>query len=136
MNEDWHLPQIDGESEPYWTAARQGRLLIMHCRACDRAYFYPRRRCPHCWSEETEWRQASGYGTVYAYSIVRQNPAPPFGDWCPYGVVMVDLDEGVRMMANWDRETALEELMIGKAVQITFEKITDEIALPRAQPTE
>jgi hypothetical protein len=134
MNEDWYLPLIDGESAPFWRAAREGRLLIMHCRACDRPYFYPRRSCPRCWSDETEWRQASGRGTVHTYSVVHQNPAPPFRNWCPYAVVLVDLDEGVRMMANWDRTVDLSELAVGLPVEVAFEAINDELALPRFRP--
>jgi uncharacterized OB-fold protein len=133
---DWYLPLIDSESEAFWQAAREGRFLIMHCRACDRPYFYPRRYCPRCWSDQTEWREASGRGTVYTYSIVRQNPAPPFSGWCPYAVVLVDLEEGVRVVANWDRSIELEQLVAGAPVQVVFEKITDEISLPRVRPIE
>jgi uncharacterized OB-fold protein len=133
---DWYLPQIDSESAPFWAAAREGRFLIMRCRACERPYFYPRRYCPRCWSDETEWTEASGRGTVYTYSIVRQNPAPPFRDWCPYAVVLVDLDEGVRIMANWDRSLPLDALSCGAPVRIVFEQITDEISLPRVRLLE
>ena len=78
--------------------------------------------------------EKTGRGTVYTYSIVRQNPAPPFDGWCPYAVVLVDLDEGVRVMANWDRSVALDLLAIGAPVRIVFERMTDEISLPRARP--
>jgi len=134
--DDWYLPLIDSESAPFWQAAREGCLLIMHCRACDRPYFYPRRYCPRCWSAETEWRQASGRGTVYSYSVVHQNPAPPFRDWAPYAVLLVDLDEGVRVMANWDRSAGLERLAVGLPVAVTFEAITDEVSLPRFRPVD
>ena len=134
MDEHWHLPLVDSESRPFWQAAKEGRLLIMHCRACDRPYFYPRRYCPRCWSDETEWREASGRGTVYTYSVVHQNPAPPFRDWCPYAVVLVDLEEGVRIMGNWDRAVELEKLAVGVPVEVAFEAITDEVALPRFRP--
>ncbi len=133
---DWYLPQIDSESEPFWRAAREGRLMIMHCRACDRPYFYPRRYCPRCWSDETEWREASGRGTIYTYSVVHQNPAPPFRDWAPYAVLLVDLDEGVRVMADWDRESALDRLAVGLPVQVTFEAVSDDVSLPRFRPAE
>lgn len=114
--QDWYLPLIDSESAPFWRAAREGRFLIMHCRACDRPYFYPRRYCPRCWSDETEWREASGRGTVYTYSIVGQNPAPPFDGWCPYAVVLVDLEEGVRVMSRVEG-VAPEAVKIGLPVQ-------------------
>ncbi len=131
---DWYLPLIDSESQPFWQAAREGRLLIMHCGSCGRPYFYPRRYCPRCWSDETEWRESSGRGAIYTYSVVHQNPAPPFSDWCPYAVLLVDLDEGVRMMANWDRSVAFDQLAVGLAVEVTFEAITEEISLPRFRP--
>jgi uncharacterized OB-fold protein len=131
---DWYLPVPDQESEPFWQAAKEGRFLIMHCRTCDRTYFYPRRYCPHCWSDETEWRESSGRGMVYTYSVVHQNPAPPFNEWTPYAVVLVDLEEGVRVMANWDREASLEALAVGAAVAVTFEAINDTISLPRFRP--
>jgi uncharacterized OB-fold protein len=133
---DWYLPQVDSESEPFWQACREGRLLIMRCRACDRSYFYPRRYCPRCWSDETEWLEASGRGTVHTYSVVHQNPAPPFRDWAPYAVVLVDLEEGVRVMANWDRAADLDRLAVGLPVQVTFEAVSDEISLPRFRPIE
>lgn len=129
-----YLPVIDSESEPFWRAAREGRFLIMRCRPCDRSYFYPRRYCPRCWSDETEWQQASGRGTVHTYSIVHQSPAPPFSDWVPYAVVLVDLDEGVRVMANWDRSASLDRLAVGAQVEVVFEPITDDISLPRFRP--
>lgn len=136
MDETWYLPVVDSESEPFWKAAREGRFLIMHCRACDRPYFYPRRYCPRCWSDDTEWRESSGRGTVYSYSVIHQNPAPPFRDWAPYAVVLVDLEEGVRVMGNWDRALDFDALAVGLPVQVTFEEITDEIALPRFRPIE
>ena len=136
MTQDWCLPVVDSESEPFWRAAREGRFLIMHCRACDRPYFYPRRYCPRCWSDETEWLEASGLGTVYTYSIIYQNPAPPFRDWVPYAIVIVDLEEGVRAMGNWDRSLAFDRLAVGAAVEVVFEPLTDEIALPRFRPVD
>jgi uncharacterized OB-fold protein len=131
---DWYLPQLDQESEPFWQACREGRLLIMHCRACQRPYYYPRRYCPRCWSDQTEWREASGRGTVHTYSVVHQNPAPPFREWVPYAVLLVDLDEGPRIMANWDREADLDQLAVGLAVEVTFEAVSEEISLPRFRP--
>jgi hypothetical protein len=131
---DWYLPVIDSESESFWRAAKDGRFLIMRCRPCDRPYFYPRRYCPRCWSDQTEWQQASGRGAVYTFSIVHQNPAPPFSDWVPYAVVLVDLDEGVRVMANWHRDAPLDRLSVGAQVEVVFEPVTDEISLPRFRP--
>src|SRR5258708_4439669 len=133
MNE-WYLPLLDSETEKFWEGARDGKLLIMHCRACDTPYFYPRRYCPACWSDDTEWQEASGAGTIYSYSVVHQNPAAPFKDWCPYAVVLVDLKEGPRIMANWDRSQDLGKLSVGLPVTVSFEAINEQISLPRFGP--
>ena len=78
------LPTPDISTEPYWAAARDGRLLIQRCGTCGCAYFYPRSFCPECWSEDVAWEQASGLGTLYTFSIVRRNDLPPFPDRVPY----------------------------------------------------
>ncbi len=96
----WHLPEPDTETGPYWEAAREGRLLIKQCRSCGQPFFYPRARCPRCWSDDTEWREAAGTGTVYTYTVVHQNDLSPFRDRVPYVVAVVELDEGVRITSN------------------------------------
>jgi hypothetical protein len=106
----------------------------MHCNACDQAYYYPRRYCPRCWSADTEWREASRRGTVYSYSVVRESPAPPFRDMVPYGLVLVDLAEGPRMMVNWDPAAPLERLACGAPVEITFRTVSDALSLPQCRP--
>ena len=43
---------------------------------------------------------STGLGTVYTYSVVRQNRNPAFADLGAYVVAYVDLDEGFRMLTN------------------------------------
>ena len=47
-------PVITTESKAFFDAARQGRLLIPICTACDRAHWYPRVICPFCASNKVE----------------------------------------------------------------------------------
>src|SRR6476620_9036183 len=54
------LPQPDLETQPFWDAARDGKLLIKHCNACDEFHFYPRPFCPKCWSDDVAWAEARG----------------------------------------------------------------------------
>src|SRR5690606_16878272 len=90
----------------------QGVFEIQRCCECSRHIFFPRVLCPHCGSESTDWVQPSGRGEVYSFSIVRRKPEAG-GD---YNVVLVDLEEGVRVMsriANLDGA----EVRIGQRVQ-------------------
>lgn len=127
------LPTIENESRPFWDAARQGRLTIMACNACGKAYHYPRPFCPHCWSNDVSWREASGKATLYTYSTVFVNDLPPFKERLPYTVAIVDLEEGVRMTTELvDCDVA--QARIGMPLQVTFKPITDDISLPVFRP--
>ena len=128
----WHLPQPDVESAPYWEGAAAGKLMIKRCRACERAYFYPRAHCPACWSTDTEWIEASGDARVYTFTIVRQNDLPPFRDRLPYVVAVVELDEGVRMTSTIEG-CAPEDVRCEMPVQVTFraeQRDDDAVHLP------
>ncbi|MCC6472889.1 MAG: Zn-ribbon domain-containing OB-fold protein [Burkholderiales bacterium] len=96
------------EVQEFWNALPQGRFLLRACRACGRAHWYPRAICPHCASSDTEWREASGRGTIYTYSIMRRVSEP-------FAIAYVTLAEGPTIMTNIV-ESALEEIAIGKAV--------------------
>ncbi|QKV97645.1 Zn-ribbon domain-containing OB-fold protein [Streptomyces sp. NA02950] len=94
------LPEPDAFTRPYWDAAAEGRLLIRRCAVCGRAHHYPREFCPHCWSEDVAWEEASGDATLYTWSVVHRNDLPPFGERVPYTAAVVDLAEGPRMMTE------------------------------------
>jgi len=93
------LPAPDGVSATFWSAAAEGRLLIQHCPECGNRQFYPRAMCIVC-GRDTEWEQATGRGTVYTFTVIRQNGSEPFRSELPYVVAMIALEEGPRMMGN------------------------------------
>ena len=123
------LPVPDGDTKPYWDAAREHRLVIQRCRDCQKAIFYPRSVCPHCMSDRIDWIDASGRGTIYSYVVVHRAP-PAFADLAPYIVALIDLDEGVRLMSNIV-DGARSNVTIGAAVEVMFDDVTTEISLPR-----
>lgn len=73
---------------------REGKLAYQYSKHAAKAVFYPRVRCPYTGKEGLEWRVSNGLGTVYSTSVVY----PRKGD--PYNVVLIDLDEGFRMMSK------------------------------------
>jgi uncharacterized OB-fold protein len=105
-------PPVTPETQPFWEAAAQGRLLVKHCTACNQPHHYPRSLCPFCGSERTEWRPASGRGRVYSFSIMRRVPAP-------YAIAYVTLEEGVTMMTNITG-CDLDAIRVGQAVRVAF----------------
>jgi len=127
------LPNPDHETQQYWDAARDGRLLIKRCAACGKAHFYPRPFCPHCWSNDVSWEEASGRATLYTYSIVRRNDLPPFNERVPYVAAVVDLEEGPRMMTNVEGCDE-DDLEIGMPLVVDFRVETDEVTVPVFRP--
>ena len=99
--------------EPYWVAAREGKLLLKRCRSCGKSHYYPRPICPYCMSADTEWQQASGAGTVYSWSVERR--ATP-----PYAIAFVTLAEGPTLLTAIV-DCDLDSIAIGQQVRLTFE---------------
>ena len=127
------LPVPDPETQPFWDATRQGKLLIMHCNQCDEPYFYPRPFCPRCWTDDVEWREASGRATLYTWSVVHNNDLPPWPDRVPYVAAVVDLEEGPRMMTIIT-DCDPEDLKIGMDVTVAFEEYDEDITVPVFRP--
>lgn len=127
------VPVMDRVSEPYWRAAAERRLVLCACTRCGTPMFYPRIACPSCGSDRLEWREATGAGTLYAFSVVHRAPDQAFRARVPYVIGLVDLDEGPRMMTNIV-DCPVEAVRIGMRVAVCFEARTDQITLPQFRP--
>ena len=130
------VPSPQGESDFYWEKAKQRELWLRKCNSCGQAYFYPRDISPCCFSRDTSWMKASGKASLYTFGIVHRPTNPSFRDDTPYVNAIVELEEGPRMPTNIvGIENPLpENLNIGMALEVTFEDITDTIALPKFKP--
>jgi len=124
------LPRATEATEGYWRAAAEGRLVVQTCRACGHRQFYPRTLCLRCESDQVDWADVSGFGAVYTFTINHRAPNAFMKARLPYAVAIIELDEGVRLMANI-LNTAPERIAIGKRVRVVFEKASDEVTLPQ-----
>ncbi len=73
----------------------EGRFMLLRDRTTGEAFFFPRVLAPVTGSRDLEWFEASGRGTVYAVTVVQKRPPTP-----NYNVVLVDLEEGPRVMSR------------------------------------
>ncbi len=129
-------PQIVAtpESRPFWEAARRHELSLQRCRACARWVFYPRAVCPHCLADDLEWLRASGRGTLHTFTVVYRGQRG-FSLPAPYVIAIVELEEGPRLMTNLVGVAAdPTQIRIGMPVEIAFEDVLPEVALPRFRP--
>jgi uncharacterized protein len=119
-------PVVTAEGKAFFDAARQGRFMIPVCTACDRAHWYPRAICPFCASDKVEWREASGKGTIYTFSIMRRVKEP-------YIIAHVTLAEGPTMLTNIvDCDT--ETVRIGQSVTVVFQETDNGPPVPMFKP--
>ena len=84
-----------GVERQYADQLARGLFVIQQCPSCVLHVFPPREICPHCGEDTLTWVSPSGHGMVYSHTTVARK-AEAGGD---YNVVLVDLDEGIRMMS-------------------------------------
>ena len=85
-----------GPEQKYFAFLAHGRFMIQRSKSTGEYCFYPRIAIPGTGKDDLEWVQASGIGTVYATSVVRQRPEKGG----VYNVALIDLKEGPRMMSR------------------------------------
>lgn len=124
-------PVPDRDTAPFWEGAQAGELRIQRCSSCGRHVFYPRTICPHCMAAALEWVTASGRGTVYSFTVVHRT-SEEFRAEAPFPVALVELEEGVRMMARLD----VAEPAVGMPVQVAFKRVSGELSLPHFKEAE
>ena len=107
-------------SAPYLEGLAAGVLRYQACLACGAAQTLPRYACRSCGGPRLEWRDSKGVGTVHAVSVVMRAPSDDFRPLAPYTLVLVDLDEGARVMAH-----AVPGVAIGDRVTATYFKHGD-----------
>lgn len=127
------VPIPDDFSAPFFDGAREGRLMLQHCASCQAWSFPVRERCPHCFAAGLGWRQASGRGSLYTFTIMHQIMNPGFASAVPFNVAQIDLDEGVRMVSNVVG-TGNEDLRIGMRLEAVFEDVGDGVRIPKFRP--
>jgi uncharacterized protein len=126
------LPAPTPETQPFWDGLNAHELRVMHCTACDHTYLYPRPHCPRCLSDQTEWRRASGRGTLHSFGV---NYRPPPGFPSPCVIAIVELEEGPRLMSNLvEVEQDAAKLWVDMPLEIVYDDVTEAITLPKFRP--
>src|SRR5918992_1016247 len=118
------MKQEAGEppAEVYRRHLESGLLGFQRCAGCGSAVFYPRVLCPVCGGHDLDWERSSGRGVIYATTAVYRREGDPFN------VLLVDLEEGFRMMSRVDGVPA-ERVEVGARIILRLEP-TDDGSIP------
>lgn len=104
-----------------WTAGAEG-VAYQNCPACSNVWYFRRNFCFRCGSAPPNDRQASGLGTVHAVTLVTRAPSDELRPHAPYLIVLIDADEGFRIMAHGD-----PSLKLGDRVRCRFTTLAGKL---------
>jgi len=121
-------PDVYVPTKPFWEGARAGKLMLQFCKDTQRFQHYPRPVSIYTGSRNLEWREVSGNGRIYACTIVRV-PGPGLEGRLPLSVATIELDEGVRIIANIIGCDP-DEVAIGRRVVLAWDRLDGDTPYP------
>lgn len=126
-------PRPDELAQEFYRAAlAAGGLCVQTCSSCGQTSHPPRMYCPRCSSGEWSFQPASGRGTVYSFTVSHYSVEPYWKERLPYTTIVVELEEGPRVVAagqGWD-----EGVQLGAAVDVSVEALSEDFAFLWATP--
>jgi len=123
------LPTMDGLAGQFYGWCRQRELRFQRCTDCGTWRHVPRELCAACGSWAWEWVASSGRGTVFTWTVAVRAMHPAFQDAVPYAAVVVEMEEGVRILSRVT-DCPPDELAVGMPVTVAFDDVTPEVTLP------
>jgi hypothetical protein len=128
------LPKIGSylDTKEFWDGARRGKLMLQFCIETKKFQHYPRPISIYTGRHTIEWREASGKGIVYSWTVTR-SPWPGHEARVPYICAYVDLAEEVRFLCNLV-DCSEDEVAIGMPVEVRWDRLSEEIVYPDFAP--
>lgn len=126
-------PLADAITLPFWKAAAEHRLVVQRCAACGRTRLPPAPICAACRSDAADWLEVTGRGELYTYTVVHRPIAA--GQTLPFVIAVIALEGsgGLRLISNLV-DCAPEEIAIGMPVELVWEQMSADLAVPRFRP--
>ena len=126
------VPVPTPETAHFWSGCVAGELRLQQCDDCSRVYFPPRPFCPDCGQRAVSILCGSGKARLLSY-VINHRAHPAFDG--PYAIAVVELEEGVTMMANiLNVPQTPEALILDMPLKVAFRPIRQGIVLPYFEP--
>lgn len=127
------LPVIGKENAPFWEATKKEELRMQKCDNCGHIRYPIGPVCTKCLNEKFTWGKLSGKGTIFNKIVIHQVYNKAFADDVPYNVVIVQLEEGPKMLSNVVG-IPNEEIDFDMPVEVVFDHVTEDVAIPKFTP--
>lgn len=126
------IPVPNEWTKPFWEATRQNVLALQRCQACGHFQHPPYPTCVNCVSTDLKFEPVAGKGKIYAYTIMYHVGDKRFVAAVPYASIIVELDDAPgALMAGNLLDVPYTEAKVGRRVEVTFQKLNDDITLPQ-----
>ena len=121
---------------PFWDALRRHEIRIQYSPSCDSYVFYPRILAPGTLTDDLEWREITGAGSLYTFTVSHRAVSPHFADDVPQILAVVQWDEGPRFSTEIvDAEP--DAIRVGMRVRPVFTDYPDAgVTMLRYTPAE
>jgi len=124
-------PAVSRDNAFFWEGVEAGELRFQRCDGCARLRHPPGPACPRCHSFAWSAVRASGRGRVFSFVVAHHPAIPPFE--YPNAIVLVELDEGVRLVSNLVGVDPAD-VQIDLPVEVEFTRVDEELVLPLFRP--
>jgi uncharacterized OB-fold protein len=124
------LPRVGGSSAAFYDYCKKHELRFQRCTDCHTWRHVPRDMCAKCGSFDWEWARSSGKGKLFSWTTAMQPMLPQFKDEVPYSAVVVELEEGVRLV-TWLKDVKPDELKLDMPLEVVFDDVTPSVTLPK-----
>ena len=114
------MPEPTPTSKPFWDALREHKIRIQYSPSGDQWVFYPRVVAPRTLADDLEWREISGLGTLYTFTVADRPTASQWADSLPQLLAVVEWDEGPRLSTEM-KNVDPADLVVGMRVRPVFD---------------
>ena len=125
-------PAVGRDNAFFWEGVEAGELRLQTCNACGSLRHPPQPLCASCGSSDQGYVVSTGRGVVYSHVTHHYPPLP--GVERPHTVLLVELEEGVRLVSEWAADVEVDSLQIGQPVQVAFTKVPGGALRPTFRP--
>ncbi len=127
-------PATGRDNAFFWEGVEAGELRIQRCNACGHLAHPPQPLCASCGSADQGYVVSSGRGVVYSHVTHHYPPLP--GVERPHTVLLVELEEGVRLVSEWAAGVDVERVRVGQPVQVAFTAVPGGALRPTFRPSD
>ena len=126
-------PAVGRDNAFFWEGVQARELRIQKCGGCGVLRHPPAPVCARCGRTEQGYVVASGRGVVYSH--VTHHYPPLAGVELPHTALLVELEEGVRVISELATGVDPAEVRIGLPVELVFQTVPGGQLLPAFRPS-